>query len=84
MPQHFIRINSDATVKTEGSLVGIVARKYEGEILKVWVVLFHSDNVELAKAFGIFQGLIKAKEECEFDAKRIVHSLNNTSLQDLH
>lgn len=62
-PSQFIRINTDAAIKDGGSMVGIVARNSEGEILKIWAIPFHSDFPELAEAFGINQGLIKEKEE---------------------
>ncbi|XP_060671437.1 uncharacterized protein LOC132803181 [Ziziphus jujuba] len=89
-PPQFIKINTDATIRNDNSLVGIVARSHEGEILKMWVVPFHSNIPDLAETFGILQGLVKAKQEgqtniwCVSDTRRIILRLHNDDLQGTH
>nr|XP_048334808.1 uncharacterized protein LOC125423723 [Ziziphus jujuba var. spinosa] len=86
----YIRINTDVAIKMGRSMVGIVARNFEGEVLGLWAIPFQLDTPELAEAFGIFQGLLKAKEDvwskiwCESDAKKIIFNLENNNMKDLH
>lgn len=35
VPSHFIRINTDAAIKNGGSMIGVVARSFKGEVLKI-------------------------------------------------
>lgn len=89
-PPHYIKINTDAAIKNGVSMIGIVARDHQGEVLKVKAMPLHSNNPELAEAFGVLQNLISAKEEgwsriwCESDARNIILNLNNLNLQTMH
>lgn len=62
-PLQFIKISSDATVKNGSNCVGLVARNYKGEILKIKSVLCQIAVVELAEAYGVLQGLHMVLEE---------------------
>lgn len=67
-----------------------MARNPEGEVLKIWAISIHSNNLEVVEAMGIFQGLLQAKEEgwshiwCESDAWRIISCLISKDFLDLH
>nr|XP_048332857.1 uncharacterized protein LOC125423239 [Ziziphus jujuba var. spinosa] len=89
-PSQCIRINTDAAVKGGQSMIGIVARNQQKEILKIQAVKCFSDLPEVAEAFGILQGLKLAKEEgwthiwCESDARNIVTNINSQVDQTCH
>lgn len=78
-----IKINTNAEVRLEGSLVGVVARDQQGKILKIKVAHCHSDIPKVVEAFGVLQGLILTKNEgrrqirSESDAQTLVLSLND-------
>lgn len=81
-PPHCIRINTDAAVKSGASMIGILARNKQKEILVIKAVTCCSDTPEVAEAFDVLQGMKLAKEKgwnyvcCESDARNIVNSIN--------
>lgn len=84
-PLQVVKINSDAAVKEEVSAMGIVAKDHRGEVLQIKASFLRVNLPELAKAYGILQGLITAKKEgwqrvcCESDAKNVVMVLHHSS-----
>lgn len=90
VPPQFVRLNTDVAIQADASIVGIIARTYDGKVINMWAVPFQSNNPELAEAFSILQGLVKAQEEgwthiwCESDARNIILNLNANDGSDLH